>query len=53
MKARAFLIGFVVILFWMAPNPNQSQARMAQRGVNKVATSMAIAAPTTQPDQAK
>lgn len=49
MKARALLIGFVVILFWLAPSPNQSQARMPQRGVKTVTLSM----PTTQPDQAK
>ena len=53
MKARAFLIGFVVILFWMAPSPNQTQARMAQRNVNKSLSMTTATAPTTQPDHAK
>jgi hypothetical protein len=45
MKTRAFLIGFVVLLFWMAPSPNQTQARMPKREANKT---VSIAA-TTQP----
>jgi hypothetical protein len=47
MKARAFLIGFVVILFWLAPSPNQSQARMPHRDLARTIS------PTTQPDLAK
>ncbi len=47
MKTRALMIGFVVMLFWMAPSPSQSQARMPHRDLARTTT------PTTQPDQAK
>ena len=45
MKTRAFLIGFVVILFWLAPSPNQTQAPMPKREPTK----MVSFAATTQP----
>lgn len=44
MMTRAFLIGLVVVLFWLAPSPNQTQARMPKRDVNKL-----VLAPATQP----
>ena len=47
MKARALMIGFVVILFWLAPSPSQSQARMPHRDQARVNS------PTTQPDANK
>jgi hypothetical protein len=49
MQARAFVIGFVVILFWLAPSPTQSQARTPKRDAVKL-----ITPPTTLPvNQAK
>lgn len=45
MKTRAFLIGLVVVLFWLAPSPNQTQARMPKREATKTVSF----ATTTQP----
>jgi hypothetical protein len=48
MRARAFVIGFVVILFWLAPSPSHSQGRTPKRDAVKTMPTAPVTLPVHQ-----